>query len=39
MSRMLELTQQYTPQGPPKATSLKMDADTKEKLRSLGYLK
>lgn len=39
MNRMAALTQKYSPKGPPKLTSMEMDAQTKEKLKSLGYLK
>jgi arylsulfatase A-like enzyme len=39
LNQLVTLTQKYSPQGPPKNTSFEMDADTKEKLKSLGYLK
>lgn len=39
MTEMIALTKKCSPKGPPKNTSMTMDSDTKEKLKSLGYLK
>jgi arylsulfatase A-like enzyme len=39
MNQMIALTRKYSPKGPPKLTSMEMDTQTKEKLKSLGYLK